>query len=187
MGGYHSALGLVWRGWLCIGHGSSFAHDGVAQLSAWRTRDGASCLHLDALGPAPLTPNVRIMRIAPDQLSPHVSDATHISRGRRVGLWFIAWGFAAVATVAPAFGLLFFCWLFPMGLVAPFGASDWTSPAATNGTLIIGWGLYLALSVYSLRQRQRARYMVAYTVLIALLILNVAGCRYQVAHFHIGC
>ena len=115
------------------------------------------------------------------------AQAAPLSRARRVGLWIIACGLAALATVVPSFPLLFFCWLFPMGLAAPFGASNWTSSAATNGTLIVGWGLYLVLTVYGLRQRERGRYLFAYGLLIALLILNVAGCRYEVAHIRFGC
>ena len=124
--------------------------------------------------------------MALESLSARGPEATPVSRERRVSLWLIAWGLAALATVAPTFGLLSFFWLFPMGLAAPFGASSWTSRVATNVTVIVGWCLYLALSVYGLRQRQRARYVVAYGVLIGLLILNAAGCRYEVAHIHIS-
>src|SRR5262249_53005373 len=126
------------------------------------------------------------LKTTTEPLSPATAKATPLSRARRVGLWAIAWGVAALATVAPAFPLLFFCWLFPMGLAAPVGASDWSSDA-TNVTLIVGWGLYLVLTIYGLRQQQRERYLFAYGLLIALLTLNVAGCRYEVAHIHFGC
>ena len=126
------------------------------------------------------------MRIAPEPLSPHVTNDTPLSRGRRVSLWLIAWVTAGVATVVPNFILVFFCLLFPLGLAAPFGASDWDSSPA-NMTIVIGWGVYIALSIYGLKQRQRARYMAAYILLIVFLILNVAGCRYEAAHIHINC
>ena len=127
------------------------------------------------------------MRTAPDPLAPVVTEARTISKALRVSLWLTAWGLAASATVAPMFALLCICWLFPMGLAAPFGASEWASPAATYGTLIVGWSLYIALSVYGLKQRQRVRYLWAYAILIAFLVLNVAGCRYEMAHMKIGC
>ena len=127
------------------------------------------------------------MRITPDLLSSPVVETTLVSRGRRVSLWLVAWALAALATVAPSFALLFYFWAFPIGLAAPLGASDWTSPLATKATLIVGWCLYAGVSVYGLRQRQRGRYVVAYGLLIGLLILNVGGCRYEVAHIHIGC
>jgi hypothetical protein len=105
----------------------------------------------------------------------------------RVCLWAAAWGLATPATVAPSFDLLPCCWLFPIGLVAPFGASDWTSPVATYGAIVGGWCLYLALSIYGLRQRRSPRYLLAYAILVALLALNAAGCRYEVSHMKIGC
>ena len=127
------------------------------------------------------------MKTAPDQLSPVAVEARTISKPLRVGLWLIAWGVAASATVAPGFALLLFCWLFPMGLAAPLGASEWSSPVATYGTLIAGWSLYIGLSVYGLKQHQRVRYFWVYALLIALLVLNVAGCRYEVIHMKINC
>jgi hypothetical protein len=74
-----------------------------------------------------------------------------------------------------------------MGLAAPFGASNWSSAEASYGVMIIGWALYVALSIYAVRQQKRFHYFWAYTVLLALLALNVAGCRYEVAHIHLGC
>ncbi len=127
------------------------------------------------------------MRTAPHPLAPSTVGPDTISRKWRLVLWIIGWCLAASATVAPAFALLFFCWLFPMGLAAPFGASDWTSSVATYGTLLVGWGLYAGLSVYGLKQRRRVRYFWAYAILLVLLILNVAGCRYEATHIKIGC
>jgi hypothetical protein len=75
--------------------------------------------------------------------------------------------------------------LFPFGLAAPIGASRWNSKVAAYGTIIVGWSLYLALSIHGLRQ-QRARYFRIYAILLVLLALNVAGCRYEVAHIQLG-
>jgi hypothetical protein len=127
------------------------------------------------------------MQAARDPLSSLAAQAEAISKPMRVSLWFIAWGLAASATVAPAFALLLFCWLFPLGLAAPLGASDWTSPVATYGTLFAGWSLYITLSIFGLKQRQRARYFWAYSILLLLLAANAAGCRYEVTHMHLGC
>jgi hypothetical protein len=74
-----------------------------------------------------------------------------------------------------------------MGLAAPFGASDWNSALATYGTLIAGWFGYIALTVYGLKQQQRARYFRIYAILVVLLVLNVCGCRYEMAHMRFGC
>jgi hypothetical protein len=87
------------------------------------------------------------------------------------------------------FGLVLFFWLFPVGLFAPFGGGDTTvdPPVGGYALLVGGWVLYIALSVYGLRQRQRVRYFWVYGVLVALLALNAAGCRYEMAHIHFGC
>ena len=129
------------------------------------------------------------MRIAADPVAPFRAQQFDrpIAKGARVGLWLVACAVAAAATVAPSLTLLLFCWLFPMGLAAPFGASEWNSPVATYGTLAVGWSVYIGLSVYGLRQSRRAQYFAAYAILLALLVLNVAGCRYEVVHMKFNC
>ena len=131
------------------------------------------------------------MRIAPDPLTPAVEDTTPISKRLRVTLWLIAWVLVVIGIASftpqliPVILLYFF--LFPMGLAAPIGASDWDSSVATFGTLIVGWSLYIALSVFGLKQQRRVRYFWIYVILIALLVLNAAGCRYEIAHMKINC
>ena len=125
------------------------------------------------------------MRVAPDPLAPVRLETRTISRRLRVSLWLLAWSLAAAATVEadPAsVPLLLFCWMFPMGLAAPFDSS-----VVSLSALIGGWALYIALSVHGLKQRQALRYFRVYAILVALLILNVAGCRYEQTHMHIGC
>jgi hypothetical protein len=124
---------------------------------------------------------------ASDPLSPVTAEPKSISKAVRVWLWIIAWGVAAAAIVGPAFAVLIFGWLFPVGLAAPFGAAQWNSPLPTYGTLIVGWSGYIALSVHGLKQRERARYFRIYAILVVLLALNVSGCRYELAHMHFGC
>jgi hypothetical protein len=124
-----------------------------------------------------------------DPLTPAsvTAETKPISKTLRVWLWLIVWVVAAAVMVGPVFAFLIFGWLFPIGLAAPFGAAQWTSPVATYGTLIVGWFGYIALSIHGLKQQQRGRYLRIYAILIALLALNVSGCRYEIAYMHFGC
>ena len=43
--------------------------------------------------------------------------------------------------------------------------------------LVLGWGIYVGLTLLVFRQRARAICFVLYAVLCALLVLNVVGCH----------
>jgi thiol:disulfide interchange protein len=105
-----------------------------------------------------------------------------------MGLWTAAWGVAAIASVIAmrSPGILMFAWNFPIGLPGLFVSSRW-DPAHPMLILIAGWLLYLGLTFYGLKRRDRAGYFLAYLILIIILALNVAGCRAVVSHIHIPC
>jgi len=124
---------------------------------------------------------------SPDQPSPLVTDATHVSRGRRVSLWLVAWGLGSIGDGCADFRPSTFLLVVPDGTRCAVWGVGLDITCSHKRHTYYRLGVYLALSVYGLKQRQRTRYMVAYTILIALLIVNVAGCRYEVAHIHIGC
>ena len=115
------------------------------------------------------------------------NDPKSISVGTRIAFWAAAWLVAAAATLVPSSGvyksyaLVYYCWLFPVGLLGLFVPSDWQPPVPAVLILSLGWLLYFGLSVYGLTRRERPRYFLVYVILIVLLILNVAGCRVQVS------
>ena len=95
-----------------------------------------------------------------------------------------AWGLAAIATAGTSLGILFWAWLFPVGLLGLFVQPDSELPFFI---LLAGWLFYFALSIYGLAQRKRSRYFYTYAVLVVLLLLNVAGCHVQMRQLEINC
>jgi hypothetical protein len=79
---------------------------------------------------------------------------------------------------------LFVAGFFPLGLSAFFD-SDLNSSDSFYGWLIFGWSAYLGLCVVTLRQVQARKYLLVYSILCVLLVLNVVGCRVNKAAFQI--
>ena len=109
-----------------------------------------------------------------------------ISRRLRVRLWLFAWSVALVATVIPVciseprfLPVYVICvWKFPLGIAAlAFQGRQNLPDGVFIGSILGGWILYIALSVYGLSQRRRARYFVSYAILCLLLFLNAVGCN----------
>jgi hypothetical protein len=66
--------------------------------------------------------------------------------------------------------------LFPAGLPRLFGVQQ--TEASQRGTFIVlGWIIYLALSVAAYLTSRKGVYLVLYVTLCILLALNAAGCR----------
>src|SRR5688572_26508467 len=99
-----------------------------------------------------------------------------ISFRARFGLWAAAWGLATIATAGTSPSILFWAWLFPIGLLGLFTPPGSEFPLFI---LVAGWLFYLGLSIYGLAQKERARYFVVYALLIVFLLFNVAGCHVQ--------
>ncbi len=93
-------------------------------------------------------------------------------------MWAAAWAVATVAMVLPYPWLLLFAWAFPFGLFVFILPTD-SDQIGGWLLLFVGWLLYIALTIYGLRQDRRTRFFVTYTVLCVLLILNVGGCHYN--------
>jgi hypothetical protein len=108
----------------------------------------------------------------------HGEHTPEISFRARFGLWMAAWGLAAIATVGTAPGILFWAWLFPVGLLGLFVPPDSDSHITP---------LYVSLSFYGLAQGKRSRYFLVYGILIVFLLVNVAGCHAQVRQLKINC
>ena len=103
-----------------------------------------------------------------------------ISLRARVGLWIVAW--ITIATVMTILNphYLRFVWFWPAGLIFL-----WPIPLEGGGILIVGWLCYVALTVWGLCSRYRARYLFVYGVLCVSLIANGAGCHW-LAHQDFG-
>jgi hypothetical protein len=120
-----------------------------------------------------------------------------ISVAWRIVLWAAAWGAAAISVVATSPpGIIFWAWLFPVGLVGifePFVPQHFYAPrppftlppiVVALGAFVIllaGWLPYIYLSIHALSQRALGRYFVIYAILIVLLFLNVVGCHIEIA------
>lgn len=96
-----------------------------------------------------------------------------------------AWGLAAIATVGTSPAILFWAWLFPVGLLGLFVRPDSEFPLYI--VVAPGWLFYVSLSFYGLAQGKRSRYFLVYGVLIVFLLFNVAGCRVQMRQPFINC
>ncbi len=103
-----------------------------------------------------------------------------ISLRLRIGLWFAAWIIATIATIEGGFGLLLYSWMFPYGLLVLFTPKDWNPPINETVILIMGWALYVALTIIGLLQKRRVRYFIAFGILCVLLALNVIGCHVMI-------
>ena len=103
-----------------------------------------------------------------------------VSLRRKAWLWTAAWGVAMIATATPYCdpGLVFWTWLFPVGLVGVFYAAS--PPVGGLTVTVAGWLLYVVLTIVGLRQNRRSRYFLIYAILCALLVLNVVGCHVQI-------
>lgn len=121
---------------------------------------------------------------------PLVNEAAEIPMRRRIKLWLLAWAVAFLAVpvvpvvlyrqfflVAVWFQLIY-CWTFPGGLFGMWFAAPPPSERHFGvWAILIGWLLYLALTVFGLRQKRRQAYFITYTVLCVLLATNVVGCQ----------
>jgi hypothetical protein len=120
---------------------------------------------------------------SPEVLEP----AAELSFRLRFGLCAAAWTIAMIATVGFSLEMLFWAWLFPVGLFGLFAPASWEPPGGPM-ILVPGWALYLCWSVYLLTQRRRSRFFVAYAFLLVFLLFNVVGCHVQRNQpFKFGC
>ncbi len=97
----------------------------------------------------------------------------------RALLLLTAWIVAAIATVSPYSSLLkspsLFV-LYPYGLMTFLvWLMGWKAQQAPH--FLFGWGLYLLLTAVGLVTGRRLLYLIIYTLLCALLLLNTVGCH----------
>ncbi|HXB59103.1 MAG TPA: hypothetical protein VNU95_06045 [Candidatus Acidoferrales bacterium] len=100
-----------------------------------------------------------------------------ISLRWRIGLWVAAWIIAAIATVGIGLGFLLYAWMFPSGLLNECMPKDWDPPISDTVFLILGWAIYVGLTICGLMQKRRVRYFIVFGILCVLLAVNVAGCH----------
>ena len=102
-----------------------------------------------------------------------------ISLRWRISLWILAWVIAAMATVEGGIALLIYAWMFPSGLQALV-----TPKRSDIIVLILGWLLYIGLTVFGLLQKRRIRYFITLGILCVLLALNAVGCHVMINNIH---
>ena len=100
-----------------------------------------------------------------------------ISLRWRIGLWVVAWIIAAIATVGTGLPYLIYAWMFPSGLFEECMPKNWDPPISDTILLILGWAIYLGLTICGLLQKRHVRYFVVFGILCVLLTVNVAGCH----------
>ena len=112
-----------------------------------------------------------------------VNPSERITFGRRAALWAVAFAVATIATVAPYPEMLRVAWLFPIGLLGLVHPDP--RNLMTTEVIILGWLIYVVVSVCALMQRQWGRYLTLYGILCVLLLMNVVGCHVEIAIFKV--
>jgi hypothetical protein len=116
----------------------------------------------------------------PNLKSNHVmnpEEPPKISLRWRITLLVAVWVITTIATVEGGIALLLYAWMFPSGLLALFVPKDWDPPISEVVILIMGWALYVGLTVFTALQKRRTCYFIIFGILCVLLALNVAGCH----------
>jgi hypothetical protein len=97
-----------------------------------------------------------------------------ISKGKRLGLLAAAWGIACIASVVAGRvstleDFVNAAFLFPLATWW-FVEVPWAHP-------VVGWLLYISITIAAAYTRKPVRYFVLYGVVCILLIMNVVGCH----------
>jgi hypothetical protein len=84
-----------------------------------------------------------------------------------------------MAIFAPWFGILF-----PSGLIytirvilAITGQNVMPGKHTSDNSYILGWLIYFGISILAIATKKRVNFFIIYTILIVLLIANIAGCQ----------
>ena len=112
-----------------------------------------------------------------------------IPRFHRLRLLLIAWGVTGFTTRFTSPGGLLYFWLFPAGLlwfVFPSRGGP-ESEEFTTLLLLLIWIFYVFLTLLGFRESRRSRFFKYYTVLCALLVLNVIGCSQTAEQQRLRC
>jgi hypothetical protein len=105
----------------------------------------------------------------------YMDDPSFIPVQERRRLLYYAWGIAAFATVLVEIPLLICFPMFPFGLTKMLGLREGGIADTVGG--IVGWVVYLIVTITLLRTQKRQRYFMIYGILCLILALNVVGCH----------
>ena len=97
---------------------------------------------------------------------------TELPFSRRWKFWLAAWFTGLIAAGFPHPALVFYLWLFPLGLLKMTGRLT-----GNDSDYIVGWLLYALITVLALLSRPRVLYFTFYVVFCTLLLLNIVGCQ----------
>jgi hypothetical protein len=100
-----------------------------------------------------------------------------ISGPTKLGYWFAAWGCVVLIVLVSMPAYILAAPFFPLGLFAlmPQGEEGGIEAMMTGG-FIIGWAIYMLLSVIMFKTKNRGLFFFIYVMFCALLLLNLAGC-----------
>jgi hypothetical protein len=114
---------------------------------------------------------------APPKQSASHSENEFISRSEKWGYWFTAWGGVVLIAFLLDPHYILTAPFFPIGLAAllPNGEGRAIRAWMSFG-FIIGWALYILLSLAMFKTRKRNGFFVIYMIFCILLLLNLAGC-----------
>jgi hypothetical protein len=116
------------------------------------------------------------LRTPPEQNSSE-SDGESISGPAKLGYWFAAWGCVILIVLVAMPAYLLAAPFFPVGLFALIPQGDEGGiEAMMTGGFIIGWAIYMLLSVIMFKTKNRGLFFFIYVMFCALLLLNLAGC-----------
>ena len=100
-----------------------------------------------------------------------------ISTRAKLGYWFVAWAGVALVTLLINPSAIKAAPFFPAGLLGLFGNEENGIIAWMLGAWVLGWGLYIVLTISMFRETKRDAFFRTYLMLCVLLALNVAGCQ----------
>lgn len=100
-----------------------------------------------------------------------------LSTKAKCGYWFGAWAGVGILTLILSPSSIVAVPFFPAGLLGFFGHEESGIIGFMTGAWVLGWVLYMVLTVSMVRAKKRDAFFRTYVVFCILLALNVAGCQ----------
>lgn len=100
-----------------------------------------------------------------------------LSGKAKLGYWCAAWIGVALVTLLINPSAIAAVPFFPAGLLGLLGNGEEGIIGFMTGAWVLGWVLYVVLTVSMVRTKTRDAFFSTYVVFCILLVLNVAGCQ----------
>ncbi len=105
------------------------------------------------------------------------SSNNQLSLPFRLGLLLGAWGIALASMAIPDPQALRLGPFMPLGVLLLFTTKWPTGDSGFALALCLGWSVYVLITGLACFERKKRNYLILYTILFALLALNVVGCH----------